>query len=283
MLRNIRFYILLASGLFSGIVYLWVNAVYADNAIQITKYTELYALTAVVLLYITLLIGPVRFIWKTMPYSEQVNKSRRALGVSAFYFALLHACFAFFGDLGGFEGLSYLGNTYLWAIILSFIALIILYLLAITSFDAVIQRMTFKRWKILQRFVYLAGVLILVHALLIGSNFQKLSDIIPQISFVALAVLFFLEAQRFDNFLEKKYTNLPNFGLTASLTIGLIFCFYVYSLFSTSTIPPLNEHASMQMSQDAGQTMDMGSMDMSKYPGMDGDKTKRYTTSFNPP
>lgn len=285
MLRNIRFYILLASGLLSLLIYFCVNAVFQDNSVQIAKYTQIYALTAVAFLYVTLIIGPLGFLWKQMPYKAQLNKSRRALGVSAFYFALLHSCFAFFGELGGFEGLAYLGDKFLFAIILSFIALVILYLLAITSFDVIIQKLTFKKWKILQRFVYLAGILILIHSLLLGSHFQKLSDIIPQIFYTALGVLIFLEALRFDSFLDRKFKNLPSFGLTTSVAIGCIFSFYIYSLLSTSDASPFSMHGSShsQTTQSSGMGMDMTMSNMAQYPGMDGDKTKRFTTSFIQP
>ncbi len=132
-------------------------------------------------------------------------KARRALGVSAFYFGLLHGLFAFFGQLGGFAGLGFLSSKYLLAISLSFIALVILFLMTVTSFDFMVAKLTYPKWKFLHRFVYIAGVLILLHALMLGTHFSDLSSTIPQIFFSALAILLLLEANRFDTYLQKKF------------------------------------------------------------------------------
>jgi DMSO/TMAO reductase YedYZ heme-binding membrane subunit len=287
MLRNNRFYVLLASGIFSLGVYWWVIATVSQGSSQINSFTQIYSLTSVALLYLSLLAGPLCFTLPHLPFGKQYLHARRALGVAAFYFALLHASFAFFGELGGFEGLAYLGNTYLIDVTLGFLALIILYLLAITSFDFVIQNLTFPRWKRLHRFIYVAGFFILVHALMLGSHFSTLSDFIPQIFFCALAILLFLEALRIDSFLEKHYKHLPRFGISTSLCIGLIVCFYLYSLLPSTSASPLSMHSQhTQMANDSQRAGNMNmnlDTNMSQYPGMDGDKTKRYTTSFTPP
>ena len=130
-------------------------------------------------------------------------RARRAIGVSAFYFAALHVYFAFFKQLGGFTGLGFLNTKYLIAIAFGTTALSILALLSSTSFDTVVTLLTFKRWKLLHRLAYVGGMLVLIHALLLGTHFIYLSRSIPQILFIAVGFLFFLEARRIDAHLGK--------------------------------------------------------------------------------
>lgn len=230
LLRNIRFYILIIS-LVISIVFsiLILNTVH--SSLQIVRLTQIYALTAIVFLYFALLAGPFCYIFKRLPFRSQYLKARRAIGVSAFYFGLLHAMFAFFGQLGGFGGLGFLSNKYLLAISLSFIALIILFLMAATSFDFMVAKMTFLKWKLLHRFVYLAGVLILIHALMLGTHFSDLLALIPQLFFAAFVFLIVLESLRLDTFLKKRFLSLSRFNITTSIAIGFIVLFYLYSFF----------------------------------------------------
>lgn len=284
MPHNNRFYILLFSAILSLGIYLWVTTT-LDEGVHISRLTQIFALTAVTFLYFTLLAGPLCYILPKSTFTEQYKHARRALGVSAFYFSLLHACIAFFLQLGGFAGLPYLSDTYIFNVTIGAISLLILYLLAITSFDFVIKKMTFPKWKILQRFVYLAGFLTLIHALMLGTHFKSLNEFIPQIFFSALAILLFLEAKRTDEFITKKFTKLPRFGLTATLIVGLSFGFYLYTLLPSSEGSPFSSHSQMKAGNTAQLTaMGMNSnTTMSQYPGMDGDKNKRYTTGFDYP
>lgn len=227
--RNIRFYVLLLSLTLSILIFFWVKANFIGNNIQITIITQIYALTAIIYLYLALLAGPLNYNFRWIPYRTKFVKARRAIGVSAFYFALLHSSSAFFLQLGGFEGLFYLSDRYLIAISFSFTALLIFLAMAITASDRMVERLTFKRWKMLHRLVYVAAIFIIIHALMLGSHFQDLSNIIPQIFFVAIGFLLILEALRFDYFLNKKFPILPRQGITlVSILIFLVFIFFRY-------------------------------------------------------
>lgn len=195
LFRNIRFYVLLFSLILSVFIYF--------SSWNVTQLTQTYALTAATFLYLTLLAGPLCYQFKFLPFRGQYIKARRAIGVSAFYFSLLHAYFAFFKELGGFSSLGTLPGKYIIAISLSFTSLIILTLMALTAMDFMIERMGFKKWKFLHRFIYLVGIFILIHALLIGSHFQNLG-IIPIVSAVAIAFLLILEIPRVINSLFPK-------------------------------------------------------------------------------
>ena len=143
----------------------------------------------------------------------------------AFYFALLHGAIALFGELGGFTGLSYLDFQTVNVIFVGFIAIFIMFLLAITSFDFIVKKITFQRWKLLNRLIYLAGILILVHVTLIGVNYSPISGIIPQITFLGVALLLLMESPRFDNLL-KKIMYIPTFGSSFTIiavVLGIIY------------------------------------------------------------
>lgn len=226
--RNIRFYVLTFSTFLSFAVYFYVIFTIPEGTVQTITLTQIYALTSITYLYFALLAGPFCYIFKRFPFRGQYLKARRAIGVSAFYFALLHSNLGFFGQLGGFAGLGLLSIKYLLAITLSFTALIILFFMAATSFDFMVEKLTFLRWKLLHRLVYAASLLILTHALIIGTHFQDLSTIIPQIFFAAFTFLFFLEALRFENFIQEKFMRFPRFGLTAIMIAGFTLVSYFY-------------------------------------------------------
>lgn len=286
LFRNIRFYVLVFSGLFSGAVYIWAILTFPDRPnIQIIRMTQVYALTSVTYLYLALLAGPLTYTFNFLPFRQHYLKARRAIGVSAFFFGLLHGSIAFFGQLGGFEGLAYLSSNYLIAISLSFTALVILSAMAITSFDFVIARMKFKRWKMLHRFVYLAGIFTLIHALMLGTHFRDLSATIPQIMFIAVFFLLILEGLRFDYFVQNKFPTLPKFGLTYVL-LTLFFGAALYYIFiPPGAIPDFGIHsAHVQLAKDIQSgTISNLPGNAPKIPGLDGDRTKRYSVDLKWP
>lgn len=194
LLHNIRFHILFLSFLLSIVIFLGVNALPIEQYEK--SYTLLYffAFISLEFLYFALFVGPLVRVFPTLTINQRYLKARRALGVSACYFAILHVRFALFDYLGGLEWLWGLDARYQGALVLSLFSLFILFLLAITSFDYVIAKLTFKRWKYLHRFVYIAGLGILIHAFLIGQHFQNWSSPIPYIALSQLGILLLLHA-----------------------------------------------------------------------------------------
>lgn len=286
MLKNIRFYVLVISFLLSLTVYFGITSNFSGERLQLIRLNQVYALIALVYLYLALLIGPLMYIFYKFPYKDLIVKSRRAIGVAVFYFASLHSGIAFFGQLGGFPGLGFLGNNYLLAIILSFIAYLILFALAATSFDWIVAKMKFKKWKLLHRLVYLGALLILIHALMLGTHFMDLSSLIPQSIAVGIILLVLLEANRLDTFLRQKLHSYPNFGLM--LIIAGIFsgCILTVTFWpETNTGPSLGIHSQhIQIAKD----IQNNSTSFSQTGGnlnqaMTGDRTKRFTVSYNHP
>ena len=288
IIYNVRFYILVFSIVLSLLVIGVILAITPAENAQIVRLDQLFAFLSIIYLYLTLLAGPFCYTFRSFPYRKYYLKSRRALGVSSFYFALLHVAITFFGQLHGFSGLSFLSNTYLIALGIGFIALIILFLLAITSFDSVVRWLSFPRWKLLHRLVYIGGILIMIHALLLGTHFSSFSGIIFQITFFALAFLIFLEVPRIDGILVRK-TNiaLPRFSLSSLLFVILIIILYVAFISPISQANSNNfsfgiHAAHIQLAQQAQQNP-LANANTNAIPGLNGDWTKRYTVSYNNP
>lgn len=280
---NIRFYILCCSLLLSAGIYVGITSSF-NEALAIIRLTQIYALLALLYLYVTLLYSPLIATFPKLPYKEIYKKSLRAFGVSTFYFASLHVYFAFFKQLGGFEGLWFLSDNYLFSVSLGFVSLLILFLLTITSFDFMIKKMTFQKWKLLHRLVYLAGILILVHAFLLGTHFQKMNDLLPLIIFISCGFLFLLEANRFDLFLQKNRLFTKRMGVSVTVTTLLILCFLVISFLPINTIPSFGIHYQHQQIAKLAQLQNTQfSNSFSQIPGLRGDRTKRFTVSLNHP
>jgi DMSO/TMAO reductase YedYZ heme-binding membrane subunit len=271
LLRNIRFYIILSSIILSNIIYIIVTFTIPSGNLQTIRLTQIYGLTAFTYLYLALLIGPLCYFFKGIPWKAQILKSRRAIGVSTCYFALLHASIAFFMQLGGIQGLQFLSSRYLLAISLSSISLIILLIMSLTSFDWVIRKMTVKKWKLLHRLVYIAAFFILIHALMLGSHFASLNTTIPQIILIAITLLLILEALRIDNAL-KEHMRLSLGPTTSLVTAGILI--FLYASSSTSTNFSLSIHNQHTSSQDPNSNT---------IPALRGDRTKRYNVDIKVP
>jgi DMSO/TMAO reductase YedYZ heme-binding membrane subunit len=243
LFTNIRLYVLLAGLALSAGIYGYVAATIPAGNLRVIRLTEIYALTAAFYLYVVLMIGPAVYMFRSLPFRGPIYRARRALGVSAAYFALLHASLAFFGELGGFAGLPFLSTKYLVAITLSSAALLILLLMAATSFDKAVAYLSFRRWKFLHRFVYLAGVLIVIHALILGSQFVDLGGLIPQICFGLLAVLLLIQANRFDAYLARRFRFAVRFGLSLSLVIALLVTYTLISFVPSNSLNSIGIHS----------------------------------------
>lgn len=239
LIKHIRPLILTISIIIALTLYFIANT---NNSYDLTniRLTQYYAFAALIFLYITLLISPLYSLFPTLPYKPLLFKAKRALGVSAFFFGLLHGSLAFFVLLGGFNGLGFLSNTYIYSISIGFTALIILALLAATSFDKAVGKLG-RRWKLIHQMIYIAGILIVIHALLIGSHYGNLSRFIPALSFALLSILLLLEAIRLDIYLMKKVETYPAFKLATVLTITIL-SVLAYNVFFLTNTSPLNMH-----------------------------------------
>ncbi len=274
--RYIRYIVLIGNFILGFSIFLYVFSTIPEGSLRIIRLVETYALLALTFLYFSLLVSPFYSAFPTLPLRGLMVKARRATGVSAYFYSLTHASFAFFGLLGGFEGLQYLDSKYLLAITLSFTALIILSVMALISFDRMVNKLG-RTWKTISRFVYLAALLITIHALMLGSHFQDLNGLIPQIFLVLGLILLVLEAVRLDKYLTAKH-NFPHFGISLAVVLALTASFFTYVLVPAGALSPLGIHTQHQ--NIAQQNQQSQNSALPNNPGLVGDRTKRYTASF---
>lgn len=282
--KKARLLLLGISVILSVVEYAFVIFSSESASLQISKATQIFALTTISYLYISLLIVPFFQAFRNFPLKNKIGKLRNDFIVVTFYFATLHACFAFFGELGGFEGLGFLSEKFLIAITFSFTALIILLMLSVTSFNFLISKFKFFKWRYLSNFLYIAGLLILIHAMMLGTHFSNLSGDIPTILYFAISFLLLLEAPRIDEFLGK-FIKIPKFGLSFLLlvvTLSMVFFSIINPIFSTKDgslsfdIHAAHKQLAKQVNLDTA-----GNSQLGKIPGLNGDRNRRFTVSLD--
>ncbi len=118
--------------------------------------------SAAVLLAICLIVSPLHKSFPSIQVFSHLNRRKKELGLSAFFYAFLHAS-SFFIKKNISKGSlpwEYLLHP---VIIPGLIALIILLVLALTSDDYWIKKLTWKKWKSIHRTVYLAQAAVFLH------------------------------------------------------------------------------------------------------------------------
>lgn len=205
LLNNSRFYILVSSILLSLMVLAWMRLQITSDQLFYIRTQQVYGLLCVSYWYIALAISPVGYVIGKHR-TKKIEFARRAIGVSAFYFALLHGVIALWGQLGGLGQVQYLPMLFKLSLLSSTIAFAILMLMAATSFDAVVKFMTLRRWKWLHRLVYAGGILAIIHVWTIGTHLAYSN--IQITAFLALIILGGLEMFRVTKLVNAKYLHL---------------------------------------------------------------------------
>jgi DMSO/TMAO reductase YedYZ heme-binding membrane subunit/nitrite reductase/ring-hydroxylating ferredoxin subunit len=166
---------------------------------------------AVLLLHVILAIGPLCRLNKNF---LPLLYNRRHLGVTMFSLALLHGGFSIFqfhslSNTNPFVSL-FISNTNYDSLAafpfqaLGFFALVIFFLMAITSHDFWLHNLSPKVWKTLHMFVYLAYFLVLMHVMFGVIHYER-NPVFVIIIFagavilVALHLLAGIKERRFDN------------------------------------------------------------------------------------
>ena len=178
---------------------------FESDQLLLIRTQQIYGFICLVFWYIALIISPIGYIIGKHRI-KHIEFARRAIGVSAFYFALLHASIALFGQLGGISEIQYLPDLFKWSLLGGAIALFILALMAATSFDKVIKFMRFRNWKWLHRLVYTAGVMVILHIWTIGTHLAYTE--IQVAGYLALIILIGLEFFLILKSLNRKYLKL---------------------------------------------------------------------------
>jgi len=196
--RGVRLYIAIGIVLFTLEGWWWASVSYSGSFLFATRLEELYAWTALALLSISISIGPICSTWRGIPGKRILFDARRLLGIGAAWFAALHISIAY-DSLFKFANPLTLPRTYQQAFAAGIIALLVLLAMAFTSFDKAFNKMGVW-WFRLHRFVYLAVILVLFHALLIGTHTIHW----PELIILTVAVLFILGLHIYLAFFRKK-------------------------------------------------------------------------------
>lgn len=108
---------------------------------------------------IAMMLTPLRMLMPKVKFWAWMVQRRRYLGVAAFLYALAHTVF-YIVDRGTLDAVfTEFPHLYIWT---GWLAFLIFVPLAITSTDGWVRRLG-RRWKVLQRTVYGAAILTLIH------------------------------------------------------------------------------------------------------------------------
>lgn len=215
LFNNSRFYVLTASIFISLLVIGNLRIAIPNDHLYIIRLQQVFGLLSILYWYVALIVSPLGYVVGKQR-TKHLEFARRSIGVSAFFYALLHAIISVWGQLGGPMQLQHLPTHFQWSLIGGGAALGILTLMAATSFDKVVKFMTFRKWKWLHRFIYAAFILVIVHIWSIGTHLAYSG--IQLTAFAMLVVLSGLEMFRLVKSLSDKYLHLSR---TESITLFL--------------------------------------------------------------
>jgi len=163
----------------------WLTGRFGPNPIQ--RFQQYTGDVAIIMLLICLSFTPL----KNVTGYARLGKFKRTFGLQVFYYAAVHVINFFWIDYGFNWTVIlrlFVEKWFLWAGLPAFIILLIL---AITSLKKLKVRLG-KKWKPLHRYVYLAGVLVVIHYILAvkaGLTFANANSVKPYIAAAVLIIL----------------------------------------------------------------------------------------------
>ncbi len=141
-----------------------------------------FGFVACILLAAVLALTPLRVLFPRWRIALALNRHRRLVGVSAFFYALIHLGFQFLHEGGWPTFFTDIKKPFLFMGMLAFLILLVL---AVTSFNFMVRWMGGRRWKNIHRLAYVAAPLSAFHQALA----RKLFPIQVVWIFAPLAVL----------------------------------------------------------------------------------------------
>jgi DMSO/TMAO reductase YedYZ heme-binding membrane subunit len=201
------------------------QALFPLGSLRIIRLEEWYGFAALWFLFAAVTAGPLYRVYPTFLGKDFYRKCLGGLGISSFYFGLLHGSINFFVLLQGFKGLAFLGPFHLAAVIFGFTALCIITVMAATSFTGIVNLLG-SRWKIIHRFVYFALALLVVHIIIMGTHFHDFSSLATLLTFVWFMVILSLYALATRNALMNRFTHISRSIVTVSVAGGVLLIMY---------------------------------------------------------
>ena len=108
---------------------------------------------------VSMMITPLMMLFKGASWPRWMMKRRRYLGVAAFGYALAHTILYLIDEGANAFTSDEISKLYIWT---GWLAFLVFVPLAVTSTDGWVRALG-TRWKTLQRFIYGAAILTLVH------------------------------------------------------------------------------------------------------------------------
>ncbi len=231
------------------------------GGLRYIRLTQWFGFCAIACLYLYLFLDV---------FSLSLSK-KLLLPLTLFTFA--HSGIAFFGEIGGFSGLSFLPPAFsvgVYVGVLNITALIGLLLLNS------LKKMSDHQKQVLRFMLHLIGLSVIFHVLILGTHYESYIGTVFRMSFVLVSVLLLAEV-----FARKLVIPTILLAICIGFVGGKIF-----SENPDSLLPILNMHGNeMQFAEN----MKMNSTEspfmarMNAMSTMRGDRTKRYTVSFDHP
>ena len=137
---------LLAEQAFSGL----------DSSISIVRF---FGNAGLLMFCVALIIGPLTLFF---PKWAELIEPRRAVGLSAFLFILVHMFLANYIYFGFDPELMQAEIS----LTIGFIAFLLLIPVTLTSFDVAIRKLGNSKWKLVQRISYIAFIIALIHVIM---------------------------------------------------------------------------------------------------------------------
>lgn len=157
----------------------WADRLGANPAEALVRATGDWTLRS---LCLVLAVTPLRVISAT----PQLARLRRMLGLFVFFYGLLHLLSYAWFDMG-FDVPEIVRDIFKRPFILvGFAALVLLLLLAATSFNRAIKRLGARRWQALHRSVYAAALLALLHFFWMRAGKNDFGEVAVYAAVVAL-------------------------------------------------------------------------------------------------
>jgi sulfoxide reductase heme-binding subunit YedZ len=180
-LKNVFFWILV------GIVLLAAyEALFPLPALAVM--TRFFGLAGFFLLCFSLMAGPLALL-KPASFASWI-KARRTMGVAAFVFLIAHFLLSLLNNFN----LNFFRAFHTFGYLIAVPALVIIAVLGITSADAIIRKVGFPGWKTIQRLVYIAFALSIIHFYYSANGLfisigQKIFVNLAEIALFALAAI----------------------------------------------------------------------------------------------
>lgn len=225
--RYIKSGIVLAAFLFSLLVRFFVPS--------LERSMQFFGLGAILSLGIVMIAGPLYRLYPEFPLKRFYRASLGGWGIAALYLAALHASFGFFITLGGFSALPFLGNTYLLAVFLGLLALLVFVVMTVVPIG-IAKNLLSEKWKKTHLLVHVAALSIAIHIILIGSDFRDWTSPLALTIIIATLVIAILHIISFRRYLVSRFPTIESRIFTALLTFSFIGLTYLLFILHESII-----------------------------------------------